>query len=134
MLSLFQLELNPPPQEPSIDWEMVALDATVGEVPLRGKDDYAFATSLIRGTRSSIERIDDQLKAHAKSWSLERMASVDRNIIRIALYEILYADKTIDAAVAISEAVELAKVYGTDESARYINGVLGEIVRALKKA
>lgn len=61
------------------------------------------------------------------------MASVDRNIVRLALYEILYAEEAIDTAVAISEAVELAKIYGTDESARYVNGVLGEIVRCLIK-
>lgn len=131
LLTLFQLELNPPVQEGEVDGEVLALSAALEEKPLRSKQDYAYATTLIHGTRSAIDRIDDQLKAHAKSWSLERMAGVDRNIVRIALYEILYADEAIDAAVAISEAVELAKVYGTDESARYVNGVLGEIVRSV---
>ncbi|BEU87799.1 transcription antitermination factor NusB [Selenomonas sp. TAMA-11512] len=134
LLTLFQLELNPPQESADFDGEVLALDAAVEETHLRGKDDYDFAANLVHGTRAVIGKIDDQLKAHAKSWSLERMAGVDRNIVRIALYELLYADEPMDTAVAISEAVELAKIYGTDESARYVNGVLGEIVRSLDKA
>lgn len=88
----------------------------------------AFAQELAEGVLASLGRLDAAIAGHAAGWSVGRMPVVDRNILRLACYEILcMADQP--AAVAISEAVELAKKYGSAESPRFINGVLGSIAR-----
>ena len=73
-----------------------------------------------------LDRIDELIGSYAEGWTLERMPPVDRNLARIAVYELLYADD-IDDPVAISEAVELARQLSTDDSPRFLNGVLGRI-------
>ena len=75
------------------------------------------------------ERIDAMLTQHARGWTLDRMPGVDRNLLRIATYEILSVDDVPDA-VAISEAVELARELSTDESPGFVNGLLSAIVQA----
>ncbi|MGC1211941.1 MAG: transcription antitermination factor NusB, partial [Micromonospora sp.] len=71
-------------------------------------------------------RIDELIASYAEGWTLDRMPVVDRNLARIAVYELLYVDD-IDDAVAISEAVELARQMSTDDSPRFLNGLLGRI-------
>ena len=90
-----------------------------------------FATDLARGCYANRTRIDAALRAVAQNWSLERMPGADRNLLRLATYELRFevVDK-LDDAVVINEAVEIAKAYGTDESAKFVNGVLGKIARA----
>ena len=73
-----------------------------------------------------LDRIDETIASYAEGWTLERMPVVDRNLARIAVYELLYVDE-IDDAVAISEAVELARQMSTDDSPRFLNGILGRI-------
>jgi N utilization substance protein B len=85
-----------------------------------------YAISLVEGITAHAERIDELISSYAEGWTLERMPVVDRNLARIAVYELLYVDE-IDDAVAITEAVELAKQMSTDDSPRYLNGVLGRI-------
>lgn len=89
-----------------------------------------FVRSLVRGTEEHQERIDQLIEQYSKDWKLDRMAAVDRNLLRLAIYEILYMSD-IPSAVSINEAVELAKVYGSDESAKFVNGILGNLVRQL---
>ena len=90
-----------------------------------------YAEKLARGCYANLDRIDDALHEVSDNWSLYRMPSADRNLLRIAVYEMrLQTDDPIDDAVVINEAVEVAKAYGTDESARFVNGVLGRIARA----
>ena len=93
-----------------------------GQVPM---GDYA--EQLVRGYVENADRIDDLISAHAEDWTLARMPPVDRSILRIATYELLYSDG-VPPAVAVDEAVELAKTLSTDRSSGFVNGVLGQIL------
>ena len=84
---------------------------------------------LVEGVDAHAARIDELIERHARGWSLERLPDVDRAILRMAVYELLWVDDVPDAVV-IDEAVELAKALSTDDSPAYVNGVLGGIVRA----
>jgi N utilization substance protein B len=86
----------------------------------------AYAEGLIEGVAAHRSRIDELISSYAEGWTLERMPVVDRNLARIAVYELLYVEE-IDDAVAITEAVELAKQMSTDDSPRFLNGLLGRI-------
>ena len=85
-----------------------------------------YAVSLVEGVAAHQERIDELIASYAEGWTLERMPVVDRNLARVAVYELLYVDD-IDDAVAISEAVELARQLSTDDSPRFLNGLLARI-------
>jgi N utilization substance protein B len=85
-----------------------------------------FALSLLDGVRQHRAELDQVLAGKAQNWSLERMAVVDRNILRLGAYEILYADTP--GPVAISEAVELAKLFGAQPSAPFVNGILDRVM------
>ncbi|WP_345639245.1 transcription antitermination factor NusB [Rugosimonospora acidiphila] len=85
-----------------------------------------YAISLVEGVAEHLSRIDELVASYAEGWTLERMPAVDRNLARVAVFELLYRDD-IDDAVAISEAVELARQISTDDSPRFLNGVLGRI-------
>ena len=100
---------------------MLSGDYAISDGPL---DPYGQELAL--GVDSRRYAIDAVIRASSASWSLSRMPVVDRNILRLALYEMIEEDD-ITVAVAIDEAVELAKAFGTDESPRFINGVLGSI-------
>jgi len=82
-----------------------------------------FAVSLASGVISKLPELDSRLVDQADNWRLERMAAVDRNILRLALYELLFAADT-PAAVVIDEAVEIAKRFGSERSSQFVNGVL----------
>ncbi len=85
-----------------------------------------YCRTLVLGVEDHQDVIDETIARTSEHWTLPRMPLVDRNILRIAVYEILYEDDVPDS-VAINEAVELAKVYGGDDSSKFINGVLGRI-------
>lgn len=87
---------------------------------------WMYAREVVDGVADHATEIDELIETFAVDWSLARMPAVDRALLRLACWEILFND-TIDAPVAISEAVELAQEYSTDESARFINGVLGRV-------
>ena len=85
-----------------------------------------YALELCRGAYEHIDRIDCALRSVAKNWDLMRMPGADRNLLRIAVYEMRFlTDEEVSDAIVINEAVELAKAYGTDQSASLVNGVLG---------
>lgn len=90
-----------------------------------------FCLKLVAGIHKHIEEIDQMIESYADNWSIERMPILDRNIIRMCLYEMLYEDD-IPFSVSINEAVELAKTYSTAESSKFVNGVLGKIAIDLK--
>ncbi len=92
--------------------------------------DVDYALSLINGVEKHLTEFDDCLNKYSKEWKVSRMSGIDRNILRIALFEIRYGDDDVNEKVAINEAVELAKRFGTDESARFVNGILGAVVKA----
>ena len=87
-----------------------------------------FALHLVRGTLGRLPEIDAELSEQTTNWRLERLAAVDRNILRLAAYELLYEPDT-PPAVVIDEAIEIAKRFGADESARFVNGVLDGLRR-----
>lgn len=88
-----------------------------------------YAVSLIEGVTKEQARIDEVIATYAEGWTLPRMPAVDRGLLRIAVYELLWCDDVPDA-VAVDEAVELAKELSTDDSPRFINGLLGRIMMA----
>lgn len=87
-----------------------------------------YTKQLVEGTLSKIAEIDAVITTKSTDWKIDRMAGVDRNISRIAIYEMQYGNETIPPNVVINEAVELAKEFGTDESGRFVNGILGSLV------
>jgi transcription antitermination protein NusB len=89
----------------------------------------AFAADLVRGTVEHIEELDRQITKHAEHWRMERMPGVDRNILRLAVYEMAYGGTP--AAVTIDEALELARKYSGEDSVQFVNGVLDAIHREL---
>ncbi|MDD2234203.1 MAG: transcription antitermination factor NusB [Desulfitobacteriaceae bacterium] len=96
------------------------------------KSSIAFAQQLIRGTVEHLAEINRKIAALAEGWTVERMANVDRNIMRLAAYEIFYRDD-IPERVTINEAVELAKQFGSEESGKFINGILDRLVNGKQK-
>ncbi len=103
--------------------ETLAGRVTAGDPPVA---DYTVA--LVEGVVAHTERIDELLTTYAQGWSLDRMPAVDRNVLRIGIYEVLYVDDVPDA-VAVSEAINMVRDLSTDESPAYDNGVLGSILR-----
>ncbi|MBO5244890.1 MAG: transcription antitermination factor NusB [Selenomonadales bacterium] len=91
-----------------------------------------YAQQLVDGVRAQLEAIDAEVSKYAQDWKVSRMPAVDRNILRIAVYEMQYQEEKIDDGIAINEAVELAKRFGTDRSPKFINGVLGRLSRGEK--
>ncbi len=87
---------------------------------------FQFAAELVKGVAEHATELDELISGHAKDWTIERMPVIDRNLLRMALFEMLYLDD-VPAPVAINEAVELAKIYSTEDSSRFVNGLLGTI-------
>jgi N utilization substance protein B len=86
-----------------------------------------YVMELLVGVESNKVKIDELITTYAQGWDMDRMPAIDRNILRIALFEILFKDD-LDDQIAASEAVEIATELSTDDSAKYINGVLGRII------
>jgi N utilization substance protein B len=90
------------------------------------------ATSLVHGILLNALQIDELISKHSEKWRLERMAIVDRNVLRVACYELLFAPD-LNAGIIIDEAVEIAKRYGSDKSASFVNGILDSIAAEVRK-
>lgn len=93
----------------------------------------AFASALVRGATSRHTEVDEIIAQYTEHWDLDRMAVVDRNILRMAVYELL-DQRAVPPKVAINEAIEISKKFGTRESGRFINGVLDRVHRELRAA
>lgn len=91
--------------------------------------DEDFARRLVNGTLENLEPIDGVIASVSRDWNIKRMASVDRNIMRLALYEIFYCED-IPSNVSVNEAVELGKTFGGEDSGRFINGILGKVLES----
>ncbi|MBW3622761.1 MAG: transcription antitermination factor NusB [Armatimonadetes bacterium] len=102
-----------------------APDEEIGEPPA---ESIAYAHDLVRGTAQHLKEIDRLLSSLTEEWTFDRLANVDRNILRMAVYELLY-ESGVPEEVAINEAVELAKAYSTEESGKFVNGILGNLSR-----
>ena len=136
--ALFHLDFNSMEEVGNeADGQAMALDMAVEEFAAElspqeqkeqfSKKDKAFADALLQGARENIEKIDELLSQNSKDWKLSRMASIDRNILRLAIYELFFAPEKLQPGIIINEAVELAKKYGTDDSGRFVNGILGSL-------
>ncbi len=104
----------------------VTLASALGRIEPPAPAHLPYAVSLVEGVAANLDRIDELIGSYAEGWTLDRMPTVDRILARIAVYELLYVDE-IDDAVAITEAVELAKQMSTDDSPRFLGGVLSRI-------
>jgi N utilization substance protein B len=111
-------ELGPDSPEVAAFWELRPAKERVRD----------FAMELIRGIRDHHEAIDERIVACTENYTLARLGTVDRNLLRMTAYELLYCDE-IPAPVSINEAIEIAKRFGTEESPKFINGVLDRIRR-----
>lgn len=97
-----------------------------------GLEDSAFVETLIRGVLKKQKKIDNVIEKAAPEWPLEQIAAVDRNVLRIGLFELLFGNKKeVPNKVAINEAIELAKTFGGDSSGKFVNGVLGTVYREM---
>ncbi len=103
-----------------------ALDRAIAE---GAAPNNAYTVTLVRGVVEHQARIDEVLAQYAQGWTLDRMPAVDRNVLRIGAYELLYADDVPDA-VAVTEAMALVRELSTDESPAFVNGVLGAILKS----
>ena len=103
---------------------VVALDRAIeaGEGPT---NDYT--ATLVRGVVEHLERIDEVLTTYSKGWTLSRMPAVDRNVLRIGVYELLWGDDDVPENVAVSEALHLVQDLSTDDSPAFVNGLLGAV-------
>ena len=150
---LFQHDMNPPENlEAALNhfWDSqraaaIAEEKGVAnwgqpiELPPPSADEAAvrlFAEPLIRGALDHRDEADAIIKKHAQNWDLHRMAAVDRNILRLAIYEMLYRDD-IPPVVSINEAVDIAKKFSTQDSGKFVNGILdkvkGELMRPARE-
>lgn len=112
----------------------VDIPAVIGRNLERYKEeigDISFVSQLVQGVQDHISELDAHIQPLAPDWPLEQVARVDRTVLRIGLYELLYCKDSVPARVAINEAVELAKSFGSDNSSKFINGVLGTAYRTL---
>lgn len=94
-------------------------------------DDTKFVETLVEGVLKEQADIDGKIQPIAPDWPIEQIARIDRNILRIGVYELLHQAKIVPPKVAINEAVELAKAFGSDNSSKFVNGVLGTAYRTL---
>ena len=121
---LYQLDVqsegNPEPHLPEF-WTRHPVDREARE----------FAEILIRGTKLHEPKIDEMISQYAQNWELDRMAVVDRNILRQGIFELLWMED-VPSKVAINEAIEVAKKFSTQESSRFINGILDRIHKELR--
>lgn len=121
--SLFQIDFNECGAE-------VALEAAVEECTEENIEKAKkYALVLVEGVLANKEAIDERLSKYAIDWTVERMPATDRNILRIATFEMFFAEEKVVVGVAINEAVEIAKIFGTEESPRFVNGILGKLAK-----
>lgn len=114
---LYEAETKSIPPRTVLDAQVVAADVDVAV--------------LVGGVQDHADRIDALIDAHADGWTIDRMASLDRNVLRIATFELIGRPE-VPTAVILDEAVELAKRFGTDDSGRFVNGVMSAIARATR--
>jgi N utilization substance protein B len=117
------------------EWDFFHQERDVTEILERNLEEFApgidepdFAWRILKGIADHLPDIDEAITKNAPNWPLDKIAIIDRNILRIGIYELVYADHNeVPPKVAINEAVELAKNFGGPNAARFINGVLGSI-------
>lgn len=119
---LFQLEASSasPDQVIELFWRSFEADP----------EGRSYADAIVRGVAETLPKLDEKIGAASKNWRLERMSRVDRNLLRLGTWELMFRDD-VPRAVVIDEAVELAKSFGTDDSSSFVNGVLDRVATDL---
>ena len=141
---LFQHNLNPDELDRALDefWNQPEEDPDDSALDLIRKPDRLIRTpdektklfmeSLVRGVINTLDEIDDRLGRQAKNWAIDRMGGIDRAVMRLAIYEMLYCND-IPPVVSINEAVEIAKDYSNEESGKFVNGILDNVLQQLSR-
>ncbi|MFH1873992.1 MAG: transcription antitermination factor NusB [Pseudomonadota bacterium] len=122
---LYQVDLGSPDLQdtPGCFWSLQEIDSPTRE----------FAMVLFEGVQKNAAEIDDLLSTYSANWKVSRMASIDKNILRVAIFELMHCPD-IPAKVTINEAVEIAKNYGTKESGAFVNGILDNIAKKVRQS
>ncbi|MEO6109811.1 MAG: transcription antitermination factor NusB [Candidatus Saccharimonadales bacterium] len=127
--TLYEFEFRTQSEDPTVDVkEILARNLARYEEAI---DDTDFVSALVDGVLKEQADIDIKIQPIAPDWPIEQIARVDRTILRIGVYELLHQGKVVPPKVAINEAVELAKAFGSDNSSKFVNGVLGTAYRTL---
>lgn len=127
--TLYEFEFRTQSNDSSVDIDDILkrnLDRYKGTI-----DDNDFVTSLVKDVLASQESLDSKIQPIAPDWPIDQISRIDRNILRMGLFELLEKSQLVPPKVAINEAVELAKAFGSDNSSKFINGVLGTAFRTL---
>lgn len=128
--ALYQLEQDPrltPKEALEASWT-----ASDDEGP-RDPDAHSFALTLVEGVRAKLATIDELLERHSTNWRVERMQRIDRNVLRIGVYELIHMPD-VPRKVTINEAVELGKTFGNEASSAFINGLLDKVASEVNKS
>jgi transcription antitermination protein NusB len=113
-----------------MDVSQVTSDAALEHV-LDGASNDPYLNRLVTGISEHIETIDEVISNHLEKWTIDRLANVDRNLLRLSVYELIYCKEDVPANVVIDEAIEIAKIYGDDQSSKFINGLLSKVKEKL---
>jgi len=127
--ALFQLDLNQSAASNDEENQIKAVDAAAGEIGSFAAHDREYAKVLVKGARLHLTEIDAMITKSSREWKVERMSGVDRNITRVAVFEMKFSEEKLTPNIVINEAIELAKKFGTDDSGRFVNGILGAMVK-----
>lgn len=132
--SLFQMDFTDAKPEEALEFALEVQNEDEGaKNPAAHRAEVAkalpYARTVLEGTEANLEAIDGLIAKYAINWDVKRMPGIDRNILRLAIYEMCFAEEKVPVNIAVNEAVELAKEFGSDASSRFVNGVLGKMMR-----
>jgi len=126
LMILFGLEAEPAAPDAAVKNFFATMATDLGV--LADEDARAYTLELVGGATSELEAVDERVRGASQNWRLERMSRVDRNVLRLATWELMH---DVPRAVAIDEAIELGKRFGTEDSGRFLNGILERIAKDL---
>ncbi|GIP37604.1 N utilization substance protein B [Paenibacillus sp. J31TS4] len=132
--SLYQMQMNEvtPKEAIAIAIEEAESENEAGLDVKDGKISASYIEELVTGTRTNVSAIDSLLEGYIKGYKLDRLSRVDREILRLAAYEMVYRED-VPPKVVVNEAIELSKHFGTEESGKFVNGVLGKMIQDIEK-
>lgn len=130
--SLYYMEMNDTPVPQAVHTVMHESHDSEEAPKVYEAEDIEYVLSLVKGTTDYAEQIDRILPTYLKGWKIDRLSKVDRQILRLAAYEMLF-EKDVPAKVVINEAIELSKHFGTEESGKFVNGVLGKMAKEINQ-
>ena len=127
--SLFQMDFTQADPEESLK---IALEVQRDEEKSEEAEKaFGYAEKVLKGVSENLSEIDGLIGKYAINWEVKRMPGIDRNILRMAIYEMRFAKEKLPVTVAVNEAVELAKRYGQDESSSFVNGILASVAKSI---